>query len=303
MNIKQLSKKSKFGLVIDWKFHKQNRWVCAPTPYLIDAIIEEFDPIILSSQLEYTIHKKKLSFIISMEPGWGAPKICYDGKADCIKAMFCSDPHGRTKEKRQYFEKNGFDFVFSYYKSPFFYHFDNFPEEKFLHMPWAIPDNLISTHSLRVRNTEVAIFGGKNSDAYDMRNWCRQQNYVQDYYYSGVENKELIKKQYFVWLAQFDAVVAAGSTDPKYDLVTPKYFEIVSAGALLIGQYCKDLPELGFNESNALIFRNREEFAECVARFKKDPEFFITIREKGRDLIKTRHKVSDRINLIKKIFK
>lgn len=289
------------GLVIDWDFHKANKWVSALTPYLVDALIAEFDPVIISTQADYESLKTGLSHIISLEPGWAAPHINYDTTPTTKKAVFYSDPHYETKKRWEYFDKNGFNMVFSYYYHPFFYHFKDFDESKFLHLPWAIPDQYISDHDLSVRNDEVVIFGGKNSEAYDVRNWCREQKGITNFDNSGVENKKMTDQEYFSWLSQFDAIVAAGSSDPKYDLVTPKYFEIASAGALLIGQYCKDIEVLGFNEHNSLIF-TQENFNELIAKYRSQPEDFLSIRTSGRELIQKKHKISDRINRIKEKF-
>lgn len=300
IQLSQLGRKSEFGLVINWKFHKQNRWVSALAPYLVNAIIQEFDPLIISSQVEYELHKKKLRFIISMEPGWAAPTIKYDNKKECIKSVFYSDPHYETEKRRKYLTENNFDYVFSLYNKPFFYHFKGFPESKFVHMPWAIPNQYISAHLIEVRSSDVVIFGAQNSDAYDVRNWCREQEYIKNYNYSGVENKKMTDEDYFKWLSQFDAIVAAGSSNPIYDLVTPKYFEIASTGALLIGQDCGDLENLGFNEQNAVVF-TKKDFKDKVLSYKNNPDSFIDIRNNGRELIRSRHKVSDRIKLIKEV--
>ncbi len=298
----QLWKKSEFGLVINWDFHERNRWVSALTPYLVNALIEEFHPIIISSQLEYELHKRKIKYIISMEPGWAAPKLKYDAKCECIKAIFYSDPHYETKKRLGYFNNNGFDYVFSYYKSPFFYHFVDFPEDKFVHMPWAIPDQFIADNEIVCNDGKIAIFGGANSDAYDMRNWCRKQNGVIDYANSGVENKVFTDEEYFLWLSKFEAIIAAGSTNPIYDLVTPKYFEIMASGALLIGQKCKDLKDLRFTSRNMVSFENKEEFLERVYQYQKEPEKFNIIRKNGRETIRKYHLVSNRIQQIKQIF-
>jgi len=300
-SILQKFKHSNFGLVVDWRFHKERKWVSALTPYLIDAIVKEFRPVIISSQEDYDRYKDNLRYIISAEPGWAAPKIKYDTGIDCVKAVFYSDPHNDTKNRFDYFNNNGFDYVFSYYDSPFFYHFKDFPKEKFIHMPWAIPDEFISENEITVRNSEVVIFGGQNSDAYDVRNWCRNQPGITNYNNSGVENKKMTDEEYFVWLSKFDAIIAAGSSNPIYDLVTPKYFEIASAGSLLIGQRCKDLDTLGFNDENMLIFE-KEDFLRKVEEFKKNPEVFIKMRKKGRAMIKERHTISKRIEKIKETF-
>jgi len=293
--------KSDFGLVINWRFHLKNKWVVAYTFYLVNEIVKQFNPIIISSQRQYDVHKKRLKYILAFEPEWAAPSIIYDKTLDCIKAVMYSDPHFETERRFKYFIENGFDYVLSLYMSPFFLHFRYFPEDKFMHFPWAVPDQFISTHEISVRSKEVVIFGGKNSDAYDVRNWCREQLCVTNFEFSGVENKQLVKDKYYLWLGKFDAIVAAGSSQPIYDLVTPKYFEIASSGALLIGQYCKDLEILGFNETNSLII-DKDVFLEKAHQYQENPEHFLAIRENGRNLIRQKHKLSDRIETIRKLF-
>lgn len=290
-----------YGLVINWNFHKKNKWVSALSPYLVNAIVKEFNPIIISNQFTYFRHKNKLKYIISMEPGWAAPYIKYDIKIDAKKAVFYSDPHYKPKERFEYFNLNGFNYVFSYYNNPFFYHFKKFPKRKFVHLPWAVPDEFLSYHDLIPQNDDVIIFGGKNSPAYDVRNWCRDQPYIINYHNSGVENKKMSDAEYFQWLTNFNAVVAAGSSDPKFDLVTPKYFEIASSGALLICQYCKDLDDLGFDNKNSIIFTTKEELLDKIFKYKNNPESYIHIRKAGRKLIRDKHKISDRIRRIKAI--
>jgi hypothetical protein len=102
-----------FGLILDWNFHAQGNWVSAYTPHLINEIVREFNPLIISSQLEYNLYKRKLRYILTFEPGWAAPRIKYDGRIECLKAVIYSDPHFQTAKRRQYFEENGFDYVFS----------------------------------------------------------------------------------------------------------------------------------------------------------------------------------------------
>jgi hypothetical protein len=291
---------SGFGLVVDWGFHLKNKWVSAYTPFLVDAIVRELNPIIIDSRLSYLIHKKKLKYILSFEPGISAPAITYDRTIPCKKGIIYSDPHYKPLQRMRYFESNGFDVVFSLYKRPFFRHFKGFPADKFVHWPWAVPDHLISTHPIRARTDVVAIFGGRASKAYDVRNWCRRQPGVTNYDFSGVENKRLDNAQFYRWLSEFDAVVAAGSSNPDYDLVTPKYFEIAAAGALLIGQQCEDLQDLGFTDRNALIF-TKQDFVEKVEAFRNNPTAFVERRKRGRELVRTRHKLSDRVRCLREV--
>lgn len=96
-------------------------------------------------------------------------------------------------------------------------------------------------------------------------------------------------------------MVAAGSSNPKYDLVTPKYFEICAAGALLIGQSCQDLEPLGFNTSNAIIF-NKSDFNDQIQDYRSNPEQFLRKRLAGRRLIEERHLISHRITQLRTLF-
>jgi hypothetical protein len=290
-----------FGLVLDLDFHRINRWVSTFGRYLADAIIREFAPVIISSQHDYDLHKRRLRHIVSFEPGWAAPRIRYDRRVDCLKVVIYSDPHHEPGVRMRYFEENRFDYVLSLYKRPFFFHFAKFPEDKFVHFPWAVPDHLVSTQQIVARSNDVAIFGAKKGNAYDVRNWCRTQDGITDYDLSGVENKKLSDENFFRWLREHDAIVAAGSSNAAFDLVTPKYFEIPSAGALLIGQFCGDLEDLGFNDTNALIF-TRDGFVEQVRRYREDHRRFVEVRQRGRELIRARHGISNRIRTIRDVF-
>lgn len=288
------------GLVLDREFHAANRWVSAYAPFLVSAIVDAFSPVIVSSQAEYDREKRNLDRIVAFEPGWAAPRIRYDRKIPCRKVVMYSDPHFEPAARRAYFDDNGFDKVLSFYRTPFLRHFKGFPEDRFVHFPWAVPDAFITEDPLSVRSDEVAIFGGRDSNAYDVRNRCRTHPDVTGYDISGVENKRMADEEYYRWLRRFDAVVAAGSSDPDYDLVTPKYFEIAASGALLVGQRCEDMGTLGFDDGNALLF-DPDDFVDKVALYRRNPAAFLETRERGRTLIRTRHKLSDRIATLRTV--
>lgn len=288
------------GLVVDWARYQNNGFVSAMTPFLIEAILKEFRPAIISTQSDYDQHKKRLKKVISME--WGVPTIRYDTDLNCVKALVHSDPHYEPETRARYFVENRFDYALSFYRSPFFYHNPGFDPAQFVHFPWAVPDAMIYTGPIKNRSDEIVIFGGQFSDAYDIRNWCRQQPGITNHEFSGVENKKLGNKEYYHWLRQFDAIVAAGSSNPIYDLVTPKYFEIMAAGALLIGQTCQDFEALGFSSENCLAF-TKDDFLDKIACCQRNPSQHIETRENGRDLILRRHKISDRIKLLKELLR
>ncbi len=301
MLIKNFKNKTNIALVINWNFHKKDKWVSITAPYFVNAFIKEFNPLIISSQLEYELFKKRIKYIVSMEPGWAAPKIKYDKKIKHIIGVFASDPHNKIDWFQKYIEDNNITYVFSQYDSAFFYHFPDFPKNKFIHFPWSVPDELIPQEDVSLHNSDIMIFGGQNSDAYDIRNWCRQQQNIVGFDNSGVENKQLSNKEYFDWLSTFDAIVAAGSSNPMYDLVTPKYFEIASVGALIIGQRCTDLAILGFNETNMLIFE-KDNFNVKIEDYLKNPKDYLDKRKRCKNLILEKHLISHRINFIKELF-
>jgi hypothetical protein len=288
------------ALVINWRFHKKNKWVSAFSHYFVEAFVAEFNPIIISNQLKYNYYKKRVTHLVSMEPGWAAPRLRYDTKIDTLKFVMYSDPHNDTQNRLDYFHKNDFNYVLSFYDTPFFKHFKTFPREKFIHFPWAVADQFLTHNPILSNNNQVAIFGGKLSDAYDVRNWCREQDGVTNLENSGVENKIFTDEEYFRWIREFDAIIAAGSSNPKYELVTPKYFEIASSGALLFGQYCSDLEALGFNKENCVIFE-KDNFSEQLSSYKSNPQRFLKLRENGRELINNKHLISHRIAKLKKL--
>lgn len=301
MFLKNFMQKTDVALVIDWQFHKKRKWVSIFAPYLVDVFIESFDPLIISSQLEYELFKKQIKFILSMEPGWAAPRLSYDARLKQTICVMASDPHNKTDWFQDYVIENDISYVLSQYHSPFFYHFPHFPTERFVHFPWAVPDHYISSKDIIARDAKVVIFGAQHGNAYDVRNWCREQGGVVSYENSGVENRTFSDQDYFSWLAGFDAVVAAGSSDPQYDLVTPKYFEIPASGALLVGQQCSDLERLGFNDNNALLF-TAENFISKLDFYRKNIDKYLQVRRNGLDLIKQRHLLSHRIKHIESLF-
>jgi hypothetical protein len=293
--------KGDFGLVLDWAFHASNGWCSAVFPYLAEALIAKYRPVIISSQADYDRHKHRLGRILSMEPGWAAPHIKYDTSVRAIKAVFYSDPQYHAATRQAYLEDNDFTYVFSLYKQPFFRHFPTYPKERFVHMTWAIPDEFVSDEPLSVRGDEVAIFGAKGAASYDVRDWCREQPGVTSYANSGVQNKKMTDAEFFAWMRGFDAVVCAGSSDPDYDMVFPKYFEVAAAGTLLFAHRCKDLPDLGFTEENCVIF-DKADFNDKLKAYKADPAAYLPIREAGRRLIRERHTLSRRLAEIHEVF-
>ena len=254
------SEKLRLGLILNKEFHQQNRWVVATTPYLVNGILDRFDCCWIESQHDYENCLGDIEILLSLEPGWAAPKLDYsrtaalrEKLASKLSYIMYSDPHD-AQWREDYFLNSGLDFILAYYYRPTLRNFPRLSVDQIVHFPCTIPDVWIRTTPIVMRSQKnILVFGASNHEAYSLRNWCRTFPFVESSTYSGVENKNFIGEDYLSWLAQHDAVVAAGSDDPRYRLTTPKYFEIAAAGSLLFAQETDDLEYLGFRHFHLLI--------------------------------------------------
>lgn len=291
----------KIGFVLDLGFHLSNRWVVAVTPYRMNAIIKELNCIIIQNQKDYERYKDDLNVIISTAVGWSAPYIKYEKRKPDLKYIIIGDPHHKADEKQRYFIENDFSYVLAHYYNPTIFHFRHIPKEKILHFSWSIPDEFINRKEIKMHNQDyILLFGATNDEAYETRIWCKNFNFVKSVSYSGVENKVMIGRAYFDWLQQFDAATAAGSLNPRYRLVMPKYFEIASVGSLLFAQEAEDLELLDFKDNENCIVFNNENFEEKARAYLNNKEAYLNIREAGRNLILEQHTLSKRIGWLKR---
>lgn len=300
---------TKLGLVLDKKFHFQRKWVTSLTAPLIDALRGSFDTYIISNQKEYEHVIEEIDALISMEPRWGAPEINFlpnkliGEKFDAIPTyIYMSDPH-KNKWKYEYSLKHRFKKILSPYYAPLIKNIPSIDKERILHFPWAIPDEYCFKGEIHAReNMQLCCFGGKHGEAYETRNWCRSFDFVHAAYNSGCENKAMTDMDYFHWLSSFNALIASGSSLDKYKLTTPKYFEIAASGALLFAQYTDDLEKLGFIDNENCIIFDEGNFELKAKKYLKDAELekYLKVRQKGLELIKSRHLTKHRIDILYK---
>jgi spore maturation protein CgeB len=107
-------------------------------------------------------------------------------------------------------------------------------------------------------------------------------------------------REFFLWLEGFDAVIAAGSEDKKYDLTTPKYFETMAVGSLLFAQKTDDLQRLGFKDNENCIVFSQENFLERLNCYLANPasKRWLQIRSAGRNLIWQKHTIEKRLDYL-----
>ncbi|MHA1342109.1 MAG: glycosyltransferase [Promethearchaeota archaeon] len=293
----------KIGLVLNLDSHIINKWLAGITRYYINGIIQDFNCIIIENQKSYNKYKEELDVIIAYEPGYGCPFIKYQrGKPD-LKYIQFSDPHLDVTERLKYILNNDFSYLLVIYYNPTIYHFKNFPKEKIVHFPWAIPEIFINKGPIKNSNQDkIMIFGQTHEKIYETRRWCEKFKFVDSMPYSAI-NKVLNDIEYFRWLQNFDAIIAAGSLNPKYRLVMVKYFEIAASGALLFAQEAEDLDLLGFKDFQNCIIFNKKNFEKKAQDFLQNREDYLKIRENGRNLILERHTLQKRIEFLKEHIK
>jgi hypothetical protein len=300
----QRQKDSEYGLVVNWGLHKAGDWTVAMYPYFVRQFIEEFDPIIISSQRTYEKHNKDLQYIFA----FGArnskgPTIDYTGNQKVL--LFASDPNNRSEWLSGYIKQNEISHVLTPYYSPFRHYLPDIEEKKVVHFPWAVPRQfVIDPEEVRDRGTGcVGITGASGTEIYETRDWCRTQPGVRSFTTSGHQNSQLSNKGYYTWLKNFDAMIAAGSFKPRWQFLFAKYYEIPAVGSLLFAQYSDDLSRAGFTKRNCVIFKTRDEFTREVEKYLDSPESYIQKRRRGVELIRNGHTIEQRIELIKTLFK
>lgn len=298
-SVGSMNKQSNVGLVIDWGFHKMDGWTVAQSPFLVEALITEFEPVILPSQRAYEKHEQMLDYVLSFEPGWSAPKIDYNNRSDHAIGIITSDPHNKTDWFADYIRDNDIEYIFSPYYHPFLAHFPDISEDRIVHLPWAVPERfMIDPDDIVYRGQEkIHIFGATGSDIYEVRDWCREFPFVINHTNSGAQNKVMDHEEYYKWCQKFDATIAAGTTIGRLKYVFAKYFEIPAAGSLLFAQENPDLPLLGLSSDNCILF-TKDNFPEKVDNYHDDPEQYLERRRRGCELMHERHTINDRVNKI-----
>lgn len=296
------------ALALNWGCHQVNHWPVAEYNYLVTELIERHNPVILPTQSEYDRLKEHISDIITFEPdSYLAPKINYDNSKDHTIGLITGHPHDKDEQFGRYIADNNINHLLSRYYDPLLSYFPEIDESKITHFPWAVPDQyVIPEDEIRFHNHGHVTIFGKTSDhpMYETRGDCRNNRFVTDVRSietSKNDSKPLSDKEYYHWIRNFDAVIAAGSFQPKYQYTFAKYFEIPAAGSLLFAQYCSDLERLGFDETNCVIFNSMDDFEHKAEQYLSTPEEYLKRRRNGAELIRDRHTISDRIETIEAI--
>lgn len=300
----QLDNDSRYGLVLNWGLHQRGEWTVAEYPYFINGFLNRFDPVILTSQSIYEAKASKIDNIFA----FGArnkkgPTLEYLDE-DHTVLLFASDPNNKPEWLYEYIHRNSVDRVLSPVYNPFFDWVPHLDEQMLEFFPWAVPEQfIINPEEIQYRgNDKIHLTGASGNEVYEMRDWCRQQEFVVDYNTSGHQNRVFSHSEYYQWLRKFDCMVATGSLKPRWQYLFGKYFEIPAAGNLLFAQYSADLNKAGFNDENCVIFDSKDSFKSNVNSYVENPEIYMNTRKRGAELIKEKHTVSDRLDTVDSLF-
>lgn len=303
--LNQNNNDSAYGLVLNWGLHKRDHWTAAWYPFFVKRFIEHFDAQIITSQRSYERKADDLEYLFAFgSRNKKGPTLKYDTNLDQTVLLFVSDPHNRSEFLERYIKNNEIDRVVSPYYRPVLHHLPGLEEERLEHFPWPVPaEFVVDPAEVEYLGDDVLrVSGAGGSEAYEVRDWIREQPMVKGYQNSGTQNKVMSNEEYYEWLRNFDCQVAAGSLKDHWQYVVPKYYEIAAAGSLLFAQYCRDLDRVGFNESNSVIFHSREEFTEKAEDYLENPQSYLDRRRRGAKLVSERHTIANRLDQIEALF-
>jgi len=301
----QRKKESPYGLVLNWGLHKRGQWTVAEYPYFVEQFIDRFDPVIITSQNEYDQRCESLDYIFAFgSRNNKGPTLSYCQGCNHTVVLFASDPHNKSEWLQQYIVSNDIDYTVSPCYHSFLYHLPDFDEDRLVHFPWAVPAKFVmEPDEIEYRGAKnIHLFGATGDDIYEFRDWIRTHRFVKEYTTSGHQNKVFNSEDFYLWLRNFDALVAAGSLSEQWQYVFAKYYEIPAAGALLFAQDCEDLREVGFTEDNAVIFSSKGEFRSKAEDYLEHPRDYLDRRRNGANLISSQHTIEDRIDSIESLF-
>jgi spore maturation protein CgeB len=298
-------KNSNIALAINWGCHELNHWPVAEYKFFIEKFIDRYDPLIVPNQKTYDKFGNLANIIVTIEPSsYMSPELDYENSREQEILLITGHPHPKGESFERYISKNDIDYILSRYYDPMKMHFPDIPEEKIVHYPWAVPkEHIIDRDEISMKNQEkIAIFGKKSDHPmYEARNRLRGSQFVSNVRSiksSKNDSKPLTDEEYYRWIREFDAAIAAGSFQPEYQYTLAKYFEIPAAGSLLFAQYCSDLGRLGFDEKNCVIFEDFDDFEGKADTYLENPGEYMERRKRGVELIRDRHTIEDRIDRI-----
>ncbi len=284
------------AFIHDKRFFSHKNWQVVSQCDLWYKFVEEHQPILCGSFLSYYLFARKAKYVVSLEPGYNAPKFNFSKHHKKVIVLL-SDSHSKKWFYNYSKKSNVTDVITPYKKTLEYTGYASFIKESFIHsFPWCISDDIVLQTSIVQDEGRIMSFGNVAvEDAYDLRRWVFESGVLKSFDYAGSGNQKYKGQDYYHWLRGFDATVVAMSTHKLYNYTVAKYFEVLSQGHLLFAFPTVDLKDHGFIDGVNCILVSKENFKEKIDAYLQNPMDYIDIRNNGLQLIKTKHTVSHRL--------
>lgn len=233
-------------------------------------------------------------------------------KIDSKFAVFWDDIHYHTQEalnnRKKMFETSDV-ILLPYYKQ--FLKREEYKKfwDKSVFFPWFAPKICLENHIDFELRKDTLLMSGRVSDSYGFRKKM-YENYFDDKDFEFLEHPgynrrnrkhDVIREEYYKYLSNYKTAVVSTANSPLLDYTVAKYFEIPACGCSLILQETPDIKNLGFIENEHYININEDNFKNIKNIVK---EFDLKkMSDKSLELIKQKHLVENRIELLFEILK
>jgi len=266
---------------------------------------------------------KKLNFtpdfILHYDIGWNyamAPKITGLNEIKIPKGAFVIDVHYSPQERRNYFDRNKIDLIFSATKYYFLKVHSKY-KEKFRWFPFSINPTIFKDYQLKKdidflligqvydRHRKTGYASMTPPGKYPFRDEVLakmkgQKGFVFHPHpgHKGTKNS-LINEKYAIELNRSKIFFTCGS---KFKYPVMKYFEAPACKTLLLAEPVPDILELGFKDGVNFVACDKTNFYEKAMYYLKNEKERIRITENGYKFIHDYHTDDARAkNFVKEI--
>lgn len=245
-------------------------------------------------------------FILHYDIAWGnalSPNITGLGQVNIPKGCIVIDIHYFPEIRKQYFEKNKIDRIFSLTKSPFEKTFPNY-KEKVRWLPFSINPSIFKDWQLN-KEINFLLMGqvydrvGKSHNKtrtpkgkYPFREEVLEKmRDVEGFVFHphpghGAPSNAMLNEKYSKELNRSNMFFTCGSVF-KYPVL--KYFEALACRTLLLAEPVQDILDLGFEDGINFVACNQSNFYEKAMYYLENEEERQKITDNGYQFIHTHH--------------
>lgn len=250
----------------------------------------------------------KPDFIFHFDISWNykyAPVITGLSKIDIPKGCYVIDIHYNKEVRKQYFDNNKIDLIFSTYKEPFLKTFPNY-EDKFRWMPYSINTQIMKDWKLN-KTIDFLLLGqfyfeNKNKSAGRIPPKGRYS--FREAVYNSLKDKKgfvfhphpghfappskdlIINENYSKEINRSKIFFTCGGI---FDYAVAKFFEAPACRTLLLAKPNKDILELGFKDGKNFVACDENDFYDKAMYYVTNNKERNRITDNGYNFILNNH--------------